>query len=188
MRYALAILFSLATFAAAPALKAQEAAAKLELYGGYSYIRFNITYLNNGHPAKDNYNGSGGTGEIVYNPTNWFGVVGDAGGFWATNANAYGAAIPYLFGTRFNLRRHLFTPFAQVLFAGVVTSSGIETLGWQSHIALATGAGIDFKISRHVSLRPLQAQYFMTKIPDGLNNRQNNFQVSAGVSLLFGRR
>jgi hypothetical protein len=26
-----------------------------------------------------------------------------------------------------------------------------------------------FKVSRHVSVRPSQAEYFMTKLPDGLN-------------------
>lgn len=188
MRYLPAVLTSLAFIAAAPTLRAQEAASTLELYGSYSYIRFNINYLSNGLPATDNYNGNGGTGELVYNPTNWLGVVGDAGAFWATNANAYGAALPYLFGPRLNFRRRFFTPFAQVLFGGIVTSSGIQTLGWQSHFALATGGGIDFKISRRFSLRPVQAQYFLTKIPDGINNRQNNFQISTGISLLLGRR
>lgn len=188
MRYGFAAAIFFVALCTGPALHAQEAASRLELFGSYSYIRFNIHYLDNGRPAFDIYNGNGGTGELVYNPINWLGLVGQAGGFWATNANSYGAAIPYLVGPRLNFRRRLFTPFAQILLGGVVTSSGIETLGWQSHFALSAGGGFDFKISQHFSLRPLQAAYFMTKIPDGLSNRQNNFQISTGISLLFGRR
>lgn len=188
MRYPFALLLSLASIAAAPALRAQEDAAKLELYGGYSYIRFNINSMVSGQPPSQVFNGNGGTGQITYNVNNWLGAVGDAGGFWATRGSAGGAAIPYLFGPRLNLRRKWFTPFAEVLFGGVVTSSGIATLGWQSHFAMTAGGGIDVKVSKHISLRPVHAEYFMTTIPDGLNNRQNNFQFSTGISLLFGGR
>lgn len=186
MKFFLASLLFLAVTFTGSVAKAQDQAPKLELYGGYSYIRFNINYLSNGHPSYDTYNGNGGSGDLVYNPTNWLGLVGNAGGFWATNGVGGGAAIPYLFGPRFNLRRKFFNPFAQVLLGGVATSSGIETLGWQSHFAMAAGGGIDLKLSKHFSIRPLQAQYLMTKIPDGLSNRQNNFQLTTGISLLFG--
>jgi hypothetical protein len=181
-------LLALASVFLAPTLHAQESAAPLELSANYSYIRFNIDSRVAGQPPSQTFNANGGAGDVIYNPTNWLGLVGDAGGFWATNARAYGAAIPLLAGPRFNFRRRPFTPFVQTLFGGVVTSSGIGTSGWQAHFALAAGGGIDYKLSPHFSLRPLQVQYFMTKVPDGLNNRQNNFQVSTGVSFLFGHK
>jgi hypothetical protein len=34
--------------------------------------------------------------------------------------------------------------------------------------------------------RPIQAEYLMTKIPDGLNSRQNNFRFGAGIVFRFG--
>jgi hypothetical protein len=80
-----------------------------------------------------------------------------------------GVAIPYLFGPRVNLSRRV-TPFVEILLGGVATSSGLEQLGWQSHFAMTAGGGIDFRVSEHFSLRPLQAKYFMTKIPYGLSN------------------
>jgi hypothetical protein len=49
-----------------------------------------------------------------------------------------------------------------------------------------SGWGIDVKLSKHFSIRPVQAEYFLTKIPDGLNNRQNNFRFSAGIVFRFG--
>jgi hypothetical protein len=186
MRFSSLAVSVLVSVLVAPALCAQEAASPLELSANYSYIRFNVDSRVAGQPPSQTLNANGGTGDVIYNPTNWLGLVGDAGGFWATNARAYGAAIPYLAGTRFNFRRRLFTPYVQTLFGGVVTSSGIGTSGWQTHFALAAGGGIDYKLSPHLALRPLQAQYFLTKVPDGLNNRQNNFQVSTGVSFLFG--
>ena len=33
---------------------------------------------------------------------------------------------------------------------------------------------------------PCRAEYFLTKFPDGLNNRQNNFRYSAGIVVRFG--
>jgi hypothetical protein len=46
--------------------------------------------------------------------------------------------------------------------------------------------GIDAKISKHFSIRPVQAKYFLATIPDGLNNRQNNFRFGAGIVFRLG--
>jgi hypothetical protein len=77
-------------------------------------------------------------------------------------------------------------PSNQVLLGGVLTSFGIAQIGWQSHFAMTAGGEIGVKISKHFSIRPVQAEYFLTKIPDGLNNRQNNFRFGAGIVLRFG--
>lgn len=191
MRNALAVALLFATIGGAPSLRAQTDTdlSKFEIYGGYDYVRFNINANVPGHPAFQTFNGNGGGGQLVYNVNNWLGVLADVSAVWATSSNSSssGAAIPYLFGPRANLRHARITPFAQVLLGGVVTSSGIRYIGWQNQLAMTAGGGIDLKVSKHVSLRPLQAEYFMTKIPDGLNNRQNNFRYSAGISFLFGR-
>jgi hypothetical protein len=94
--------------------------------------------------------------------------------------------MPYLFGPRANIRRGNVTPFVQTLFGGILTSSGIATLGWQTHFAMAVGGGVDVRVSRHISVRPVEAGYLLTKIPDGLNNRQNNFRFGAGIVFRFG--
>lgn len=186
MRDSLAVVSLLVAITAAPVLWAQEEPSKLELYGGYDYVRFNINAKVNGQPPSQTFNGNGGDGELVYSVNNWLGVLGDVGGVWATNSINQGAAIPYLFGPRVNVRHGLLTPFVQVLLGGVVTSSGIEQIGWQNHFAMTAGGGIDVKLSKHFSIRPVQAEYFLTKIPDGLNNRQNNFRFSAGIVFRFG--
>jgi Outer membrane protein beta-barrel domain len=176
IRNTLATVLLLASMGSAPALHAQQDPSRLELYGGYNYVRFNINANVSGQPPSQTFNGNGGGGELVYNVNHWLGVLGDVSGVWATNPTSQGAAIPYLFGPRVSFRHGVVTPFAQVLVGGVATSSGIEQTGWQSHFAMAAGGGIDVKVSKHFSLRPIQAEYFMIKISDGLNNRQNNFR------------
>ncbi len=52
---------------------------------------------------------------------------------------------------------------------------------------MTAGGGIDYKVFGHVSLRPVQAEYFMTKLPDGLNNRQGNLRLGAGIVVRLGR-
>jgi len=186
MRNSLAAILLFASISAAPSLQAQESQSKIELYGSYDFIRFNVNAKVNGQPPFQTFNANGGGGELTYNMNNWLGVLGDLGGYWAANATRQGAAIPYLLGPRISLRRRKVTPFAQVLAGGVLTSSGIEQTGWQSHFAMTAGGGLDVKLSKHISLRPVQAEYFLTKIPDGLTNRQNNFRVGAGIVFRFG--
>lgn len=83
------------------------------------------------------------------------------------------------------LRRHVVTPFAQVLLGGVWAADGV-TLGSVTAFGMTVGGGIDLRIFRYFTLRPLQAEYFMTKFPDGANNRQNNFRFGAGIVLRLG--
>ena len=77
-------------------------------------------------------------------------------------------------------------PSNQVLLGGLMTSSGIAQIGWQSHFAMTAGGGVDFKVSKHFSIRPVQAAYLLATIPDGLNNRQNNFRFGAGMVFRLG--
>jgi hypothetical protein len=86
-----------------------------------------------------------------------------------------------------NFRHGKITPFAQVLFGGILTSSGIENPAVQNNFAMTAGGGIDIKLTKLIAIRPVQAEYFLTKIPDGLNNRQDNFRFSAGIVFRFGR-
>jgi len=54
--------------------------------------------------------------------------------------------------------------------------------------ALTAGGGVDFQISEHLAIRPVQAEYLLTKFMDGASNRQNNFRYSAGIIFRFGER
>jgi hypothetical protein len=189
MRHSLAVVLLFAAVSAGP-LWAQEQPSEFEAYGGYYYARINVNANVPGIAPSAAYNGNGGGGQIEYNVNHWLGAVGDLGGFIATsspNGAFAGAMFTYLFGPRVNFRRGKVAPFAQILFGGVRTTDGIaQSTGTEYNFAMTAGGGIDFKVSKHVSVRPVQADYFLTKIPDGLNNRQNNFRFSAGVVFRFG--
>jgi len=171
-------------------MKAQEQVSKLEAYGGYYYARFNVNASAAGGAPSETFNGNGGGGQIEYNANRWLGVVGDLAGYGATstvNGALVGGAFTYLFGPRVNFRHGKITPFAQALFGGIRTTDGIGQSGPENNFAMTAGGGIDFKVSKHVSIRPVQAEYFMTKIPDGLNNRQDNLLLGAGIVIRLGR-
>jgi opacity protein-like surface antigen len=179
----------LGLFGAVTLAAAQQEPLKIELYGGYYYVRFNVNADVPGVPPSQTFNASGGGGQIEYNINNWLGAVGDLAGYGATstlNGALVGGAFTYLFGPRVNLRRGKITPFAQALFGGIVTTSGIGQSGPVNNFALTAGGGIDFKVSQHVSVRPVQAEYLMTALPNGLNGRENNFRIGAGVVLRLG--
>jgi hypothetical protein len=73
---------------------------------------------------------------------------------------------------------------AQVLFGGA-RGIGISPL---NAFAMAASAGVDWKISEHLAIRPVQAEYLQTRFMDGGTNRQNNFRYGAGIVFPFGRR
>jgi outer membrane immunogenic protein len=91
--------------------------------------------------------------------------VGDLAGFRATSSPSgafAGAMFTYLFGARVNLRLGRVTPFAQTLLGGARTTDGIaQSTRTENNFAMTAGGGIDFKVSRRVSVRPVQAEYFL---------------------------
>jgi hypothetical protein len=131
MRKTIAAALLLGLFGAVTLAAAQEP-SKVELYGGYYYVRFNVNADVPGVPPSQTFNASGGGGQIEYNINNWLGAVGDLAGYGATstvNGALVGGAFTYLFGPRVNLRRGKITPFAQALFGGIATTSGIGQSG-----------------------------------------------------------
>jgi hypothetical protein len=44
---------------------------------------------------------------------------------------------------------------------------------------------LDWNATPHIGVRLIQAEYLMTKFTDGLNDRQNNARISAGVVFRF---
>ncbi len=162
MRKSFWVLALLAMFAFALTAKAQDETPKAELFAGYDYIRLNS--------ASTSSNFNGGSGQFTYNLNNWLGRRR----LRHYTRNGFGAGIfSYLFGPRINLLGHRkVTPFAQVLFGGArsIVSSP------QNVFAMTAIGGVDYKISEHFAIRPVQAEYFLTKFTDGASNRQNNFR------------
>ena len=176
MRKSFWVLAWLTISAFALPAKAQDETPKAELYAGYDYIRVNA--------GGTSFNFNGGSGQLAYNANHWLGIVGDFGGYYTSNG-FHAGIFSYLFGPRINLRGHgKVTPFAQVLFGGArsIDNSPLNAF------AMTAGGGVDFKISEHFAIRPVQAEYLLTKFTDGASNQQNSFRYSAGIVFRFGTR
>jgi hypothetical protein len=65
-----AFLLLLSLFGAAQIVRAQEQASKLEAYGGYYYVRFNVNASAAGGGPAETFNGNGGGVQLAYNPNN----------------------------------------------------------------------------------------------------------------------
>ncbi len=189
MKTSCAVILLLALCGFALPATAQDDATKLEAYGGYDYIRFNVNANVSGVPPSQSFNANGGGGQLEFNVNHWLGIVGDLSGYGVTNTSAdlVGWVMPYLFGPRINFRQRKFSPFAQTLFGGCLASNRIGGGPTQNSFAMTAGGGLDISVSRHFAVRPVQAEYFLTKFPDGLNNRQDNFRFSAGIVYRIGR-
>jgi opacity protein-like surface antigen len=124
----------------------------------------------------------------------------------------------FVLGPRYTFHRHSrWMPFAQALFGGArATSSTTVTLlqggiiwpppgvivppgtlqpldaslrAERTGFAMLIGGGLDIKVSKHIALRPIGADYYFTRLPTfitGQDTNKNHFRYSAGVNFLFG--
>ena len=91
--------------------------------------------------------------------------------------------------------RHRWKPFAQGVFGIVHGFDGYfpgaaGPSGAATSFAMAAGLGLDVKVARHWSLRPIQAEYQYMQLPNNaLNpaNQQHDVRLSAGVVFRFTR-
>jgi hypothetical protein len=129
-----------------------------------------------------------------------------------------GTAVNFVAGPRFSWRKwSRVTPFAEAMFGGVhyfnsafvplltpttPVSNGVVPVpadtvilgrdaGGTTNFAMLIGGGVDIRINKRISLRPIEADYYYTKIRNMQafgDNSQNNFRYSAGVNFTFGAR
>jgi opacity protein-like surface antigen len=202
-----AILLSASVVAAADVPKA-------EAFLGYNYAR-----LNPDSPFVPSFNANGGSGQFVYNVNRWIAGVGDFGAIHngsLLSSNADTTIVNFVAGPRATYRNESrFTPFIQALFGGAYSTTSalvsllpgdltilppglVATPGvpisarlHASHtgFAMLVGGGLDIKINKRMSFRPIGADYYLMRLPNlltGNTTNRNNFRYSAGVNFLFG--
>ena len=206
-----------AAIAAAVVLLGWTAAAqdqpKVGVYLGYDYVRFDSA---TNVPA---FSADGGNGEFIYKFNHRLSAVADLGAVNNQNLEGIHADTTianFLFGPRFNFSRHRsrFQPFAQVLFGGVYATSSVAVPGTviaglpsgpvvvlpgqavtarvgasQTAFAMTAGLGLDIRVSKHVTFRPIEVDYYLTRLQnlrtEGDNN-QENIRYSGGFTFWFG--
>jgi outer membrane immunogenic protein len=136
----------------------------------------------------------GGDGWVAFNFMPSIALVGQVSGQHASNIEGSGADLTlssFLVGPRysFTVTRRI-VPFAQVLLGGAHATGSlapdhIGIAGSSNAFAMTAGGGLDIGLSRHLAIRTAQIDYFMTRFSNGVNDRQNNLRLSAGIVLRF---
>jgi opacity protein-like surface antigen len=156
---------------------------KGEIGGNYTYLRINP---GGGAPGQ---NCHGGGGSVAGNLNSYFGVAGEFSGCRLTGLPSGLSAhtFTYLFGPRLTYRGHGgFEPFAEALFGGAhASASGGGITASDNAFAMAIGGGADYKVTRSVAIRLIQADYLYTKFG---STHQNNVRIQAGINFRFGGR
>jgi opacity protein-like surface antigen len=123
----------------------------------------------------------------------------------------------FLFGPRLSMRTARLHPYIQVLWGGVYAATSTRILAVplpstasgtngavpvdpdsalslrlgsnQTAFAMTAGGGLDFKITKHVSFRPIGLDYYMTRLQNLRtldDNTQNNLRYTTGFNFTFG--
>jgi hypothetical protein len=146
-----------------------------------------------------------------------FGIANNVG---SNGSGVDHTLVNFVLGPRYTFHRHSrWMPFAQALFGGARATSStsitvlpggivwppvgllvppgtLQPLGATLRVertgfAMLLGGGLDIKVSKHVALRPIGADYYLARLPSfvtGNDTNRNHFRYSAGVNFLFGAR
>jgi hypothetical protein len=174
------VLSAVALCAPSFLLAQNDAAPKVEVFGGYSWY----------HPGGSadgvsvpNFN-KGWGGQFTYNLNNWAGLTLDAGGHYQNGGSVYTVAG----GPKFTYRRGHFEPFGEALFGFAhISPNGAPD---DNEFALIAGGGLDYKVTPRFSIRPIQADYVLTSYnavsSPGNPNYVNGVRLQAGLVINFG--
>jgi peptidoglycan-associated lipoprotein len=155
----------------------------------YNYVRTNAPPGGCGC-----FNLQGGDGWLSFNFSRHFAIVGLVSGQRASDINGSGEDLTltsFVAGPRYSFAvKRRFAPFAQVLLGGAHASGSLApgdilVDSSSNAFAMLAGGGLDIGLNRHFAIRALEADYFMTRFNNGVNERQNNIRLSAGVVVRF---
>ncbi len=186
---------------------------KADLFLGYSFVRYNSAQT---IPA---FTANGGLATLGWNFNDHLALEAELGGYHNGNVNSFqfdSTAFSYLFGPRISYgRSRRIDPYFHVLFGGQNASTSISktsllippadvTLCAGNRCSVATnnfamvgGGGLDIRLSHAITLRPIQLDYFLTRVeapnftlPPGTTSpsarNQNNLRYAAGIQFTFG--
>jgi opacity protein-like surface antigen len=180
-----------------------------ELSANYSYMH----YVPVDNLPSTNLNGGGGAAVLYF--AGFFGIKAEVQGYASQNiafsfppgsvrcpSGCSGTAAANLFtgniGPTIKIRIKSFQPFFEGL-AGAAHTNFYQNVhkncsdcvfgspgDWAFDLLL--GGGIDFKVTSHLAIRPIEADYFLTRFINNIttgNNNQNNFRYQAGLVFEF---
>lgn len=176
---------------------AQEEAPKVEMFGGYSYLRVNPG------GGIDGISSHGFNTSLAGNITRNIGIVGEFSRFTKSinisdvldepifgTFEARARVSTFMFGPRFTLRGGNAEPFVHALFGGAhgkfeASAAGLSESVSGVAFAYALGGGLDIKAHDNFAIRIAQLDYIQARVA---GERLNNLRYSAGVVIRFGKR
>jgi hypothetical protein len=153
--------------------------SRFEVFGGYSYLRFDGPSI--GFADYSNLNGWKLDG--AYNLGESFSVVASVSGHYGSKVSAY----DYMVGPRYSYRWERSRVFGEGLFGKAQNSvsivqptrGGFESVGW----AFAGGGGYERDISSRFTFRVVEVDYLRTHT---FNTTQSDVRVSTGLVVHLG--
>ena len=180
-----------------------------ELSANYSYMH----YVPVDNLPSINLNGGGGAAVLYF--AGFFGIKAEFEGYASQNVNftfppgslrcppgCTGTAEANLWtanvGPTIKIRIGRFQPFFEGLVGGTHTNfyqnvhkncaGCVFSSPGDWAFDVVAGGGIDFKVTKHLAIRPVEADYFLTRFINNIttgHNNQNNFRYQAGLVFEF---
>lgn len=170
-----ALVLLLAVFAPLPSRAQQQTVPRLQLFGGYSYLRFNSQTFGFANASGLNGWNVAASGNLFYN----FGVVAELSGQYGAHFNLRDLAI----GPQFLFPHGKYIFFGHALFGKARTLVRQGTGAEDTQRAYEFGGGIDRKFLSRFDIRIIQADYLHTSL---LQQSQNNIRLSTGIVFHWG--
>jgi peptidoglycan-associated lipoprotein len=161
-------------------------------------IAFDYTYVHTNAPPGGCgcFSMQGGGGSYAYHYGPQFAMLADVEVVHASKIDAQGDDLTltsFLAGPRFYIRRPgaRWAPYAQTLLGVVRATGGLAPANSNgqpssSVFGATVGGGVEYKINPTLSLRLVEADYFVTTFDNRVNGRQNNVRITAGVLFHLG--
>lgn len=171
---------------------------KVEVFGGYSYVRCDNTFFGSRDVTKPcNYDGFNVSATI--NANKWLGFEADINGSFDRNFDKPAvmqfptATYPhpsfrhhqiysFLFGPKVSVRAGKTTAFVHALLGDSRVSPG-KWFPYDNSFTMALGGGLDIAVYKNVSIRPVQIDYYTIK---GGQPLTDNLRYNVGVVFKFG--
>lgn len=132
----------------------------------------------------------GGNGTVLVNVTSSWSGLADVTVARASNVDNSGQNIMivnYLFGPRYSWRRHRhYTLYGEVLVGGAKEQVNFDFAINRNSFGVLGGGGVSRKLKPKWGVNIVEVDYVYTRIPNAVNNTQNNLRISTGFTYHFG--
>jgi Outer membrane protein beta-barrel domain/PDZ domain len=191
VRFALAALFLLGSLLGSAS--AQNFSIPVDIFGGYSYLSFNLPSNPSSGTASQTLSMNGWDVSVAIGRFHHFSAEADVSGHTLSdcdNTTTTCSDLSYMFGPRYNFRdrSRKITAFVHGLVGrdnGTIVFNGSPLS--DTSTSVAAGVGANYWVLRHVGVQLGPFDYFYTRhLNDFGQPSQNNFRIAFGVVYRFG--